>query len=360
MIIFFKGVLYLVFSLLFGGLLLASVPENKKPKVKVPKELLLWLIVLVPIIMFISLLQIIGFLSESVGYWDTFTAVLFEFNIGKAWLASIMISVVLLLLVYKNDLQSTTFYARLGAFLTVILMSSYSFASHSASLYPVIGFIAHFIHVLAVTGWVGVLLYVAWSSKEDSNWIPFLNWYTPFSIGAVLLLTGGGLLINEIVAPQYVDSWALNYGQALLIKHLLLIPLFLYAVLHGVYLKKAIQTKGNRYVLRSLRGETILILFVFGVTAFLSQQVPPHEVWRTILQEDPSPLFMSQFNGTIDSQTVLTFEWTMKVFLWGLGAIVVFALTAITIVRRWPILISVPLAVLGSGLAYVALITGVL
>jgi putative copper export protein len=359
MIILFKGILYLVFSLLLGGLLLESVPENRKPKVKVPKEMLLWLIFLVPIIMFVSLLQIIEFLSESIGYWETFTAVLFKFNVGKAWLSSILISTVLFLLVSRNELQKTTFYARLGVFLTIVLIGSYSFASHSAALYPIIGLIAHFAHITAISGWVGVLLYVAWASREESDWIPFLSWYTPFSIGAVLILTGGGLMINEIVAPQYVDSWVLNYGQALLIKHLLLIPLFLYASVHSLYLKRTIELKGNRHVIRSLRGESILILVVFGVTAFLSQQVPPHEVWRTILQEDTSPLFLAMFDGTIDPNMVLTFDWTRGFFLWVSVSIVMIPVTFISIVKKWPMLVSIVLGILVSGFGYLALIAGI-
>lgn len=359
MIILFKGILYLVFSLLFGGLLLESVPENRKPKMKVPKEMLLWLIFLVPIIMFVSLLQIIEFLSESIGYWETFTAVLFNFNVGKAWLSSILISIVLFLLVYKNELHKTTFYARLGVFLTIVLVGSYSFASHSASLYPVIGLIAHFLHVIAISGWVGVLLYAAWASKKECDWIPFLNWYTPFSIGAVLILIGGGLMINEIVAPQYVDSWVLNYGQALLIKHLLLIPLFLYAAVHSLYLKKSIESKGNRHVIRSLRGESILILIVFGVTAFLSQQVPPHEVWRTMLQEDESPLFLAMFDGNIDPNTVLTFEWTREFFLWVAASIVMIPVTLFSIVKKWPMPVSIVLGIMVSGLGYLAFMAGI-
>ncbi|MCF6138596.1 copper resistance D family protein [Pseudalkalibacillus berkeleyi] len=360
MIIFFKGILYIVFSLLVGGLLLASIPEHKKPRVHISKELLLWLIGIIPIVMFISLLQIIQFLSESVGYWATFTAVLFEFNVGKAWLSSVLISTVLFLLVYKNDLTRTTFYARIGVFLTIVLIGSYSFASHSASLYPFIGYVAHFLHVVAITGWIGVLLYVAWGAKEESEWIPFLNWYTPFSIGAVLILTGGGLVINEIVAPQYIDSWVLNYGQALLIKHLLLIPLFLFAIVHGVYLKKSIIKKGTQHVKRSLQGETVLILFVFGVTAFLSQQVPPHEVWRTILQEDPSPLFKALYKGSIDPNTVLTFQWTKATLAWGVGSIAIAGVTFISIAKKMPTMVSVIAGLISSGLAYFALMAGIM
>ncbi|MCF6410376.1 CopD family protein [Alkalihalobacillus sp. EGI L200015] len=359
MIIFFKGILYLAFSLLLGGLSLQSIPEKHKPKVTVPKELLLWIIVSIPILMFVQLLQIIQYLSKSIGYWETFTSVLFNFSVGKAWFANLLIAVVLFLLVYKNDLKNTTFYARLGLFLCVVLISSFSFASHPASLYPVVGFLAHFFHVIAIAGWIGILLYVAWGSARDSYWIPFLNWYTPFSIGAVLILTGGGLLINEIVAPQYVDSWVLPYGQALVIKHLLLIPVLLYACIHGFYLKKSIQRNGNKHVKRSLQGETILVLFVFSVTAFLSQQVPPHEVWRTIQQVPPSPLFLYFFDGKIDPQSVISFNITNETLLWGAGGTVMAGVTLFSLIKRLPVVISVGLGLITSTLFYFALMSGV-
>ncbi|WP_221566724.1 copper resistance D family protein [Alkalihalobacillus sp. TS-13] len=359
MIIFFKGILYVAFSLLIGGMLLESIPKNHKPKVAVSKELLLWVIASIPILMFVQLLQIIQYLSESIGYLETFTSVLFTFSVGKAWLASLLIAGVLFLLVYKNNLKDTTFYARLGLFLSIVLASSYSFASHTASLYPVIGFIAHFLHVASIAGWIGVLLYVAWSSERDSDWVPFLNWFTPFSIGAVLILTGGGLLMNEIVAPQYVDSWILPYGQALVIKHLLLIPVFIYACVHGFYLKKMIHRKGSQHVKRSLQGEAILVIFVFSVTAYLSQQVPPHEVWRTMLQEQPSPLFLYFFDGTIDPQSVISFSITNEVLLWALGGIVMLVGTLFSIIRQFPVIVSVVLGLGTSGLYYLALMSGV-
>jgi putative copper export protein len=359
MIVFFKGILYVVFSLLLGGLLLESIPDKKKPNVRVPKELLLWCIVLIPILMFVLLLQIIQYLSQSIGYWDTFTSVLFHFDVGKAWLASIFIAFVLFCLVKRNDLHDTTFYARLGVFLSIVLISSFSFASHAASLYPVLGFIAHFLHVVTVSAWIGILLYVSWWSKKDSAWIPFLKWFTPFSIGAVLMLTGGGLLLTEIVAPDYIDSWVLNYGQALLIKHLLLIPVLVFAVLHGFYLQSSIRKKGTEHVKRSLRVETIVLLVVFGVTGFLSQQTPPHEVWRTLLQNEPSPLFLKWFDGTIREYAIISFEFVADVFIWAGGALLLLIVTAFSIVKRWPVWIGVLLALASSGLAYAAAMAGV-
>ncbi|WP_349408422.1 copper resistance D family protein [Pseudalkalibacillus sp. SCS-8] len=360
MIILFKAVLYIVYSLLVGGLLLESIPSNQKPKVTISKELLLWLIGTVPVITFVLMLDIIRYLSESIGYWETFTSVLFTFTIGKAWLASVLVSIILFLLVYKNNLSNNTFYARLGLFLMAILIGTYSFASHSASLYPVLGFLAHFIHVSAIVSWVGVLLYVSWSADPNSRWLPFLNWFTPFSIGTVLILTGGGLLINEIVAPQYVDSWVLDYGQALLIKHLLLIPLFLYAIIHSIYLKKSIKLRGSAHIQRSLKGETIIILFVFAVTGFLSQQVPPHEVWRTLLQEEPSPLFMLQYDGEIDPQLILTFAWTKASTIWAIVTAATISFTTFSIMKRWPIIVSVLSGLVVTFSAYMALISGVL
>ncbi|WLD92741.1 copper resistance D family protein [Alkalihalobacillus sp. AL-G] len=359
MIIFFKGVIYVVFSLLLGGLLLESVSKSKKPNVIVPKELLLWSIVLVPILMFMFLLQIIQYLSQSIGYWETFTSVLFTFDIGKAWLGSILIAFVLFLLIKNNELHDNTFYARLGSFLTVVLISSYSFASHAASLYPILGFFAHFFHVVAVSAWIGILFYVAWWSNKRTEWIPFLKWYTPFSIGAVLVLSGGGLLLTEIVAPQYIDSWVLNYGQALLIKHLLLIPVLVYAALHGFFLKKSLQKSGTVNVKRSLQGESIIILVVFGVTGFLSMQTPPHEVWTTLLQNAPSPLFLKWFTGTIDEQTVISFAFASDVLLWAVGAVSMLIFTTFSIIKRWPVWTGVLFGLASSGLAYMAMMSGV-
>ena len=40
---------------------------------------------------------------------------------------------------------------------------------------------------------------------------------------------------------DYPNSWMLPYGQALLIKHLLIIPLFVYAMINGLLIKKKIK-----------------------------------------------------------------------------------------------------------------------
>jgi putative copper export protein len=40
---------------------------------------------------------------------------------------------------------------------------------------------------------------------------------------------------------DYMNSWMLPYGQALLIKHLLIIPLIIYAFINSVFIRRELK-----------------------------------------------------------------------------------------------------------------------
>ena len=53
---------------------------------------------------------------------------------------------------------------------------------------------------------------------------------------------------------DYPNSWMLPYGQALLIKHLLIIPLLVYAVINSILMKKKLD-KGYYTLIQDLGQE---------------------------------------------------------------------------------------------------------
>jgi putative copper resistance protein D len=47
----------------------------------------------------------------------------------------------------------------------------------------------------------------------------------------------------QMIIPEYINSWILSYGQALLIKHLLIVPVMVFALFNGFYMKSKLAKK---------------------------------------------------------------------------------------------------------------------
>ena len=71
-------------------------------------------------------------------------------------------------------------------------------------------------HFLAVSVWVGILFVVSWFSKNHSNWLNFLKWFTPVAIVCFVITVISGLFFMTVVVEfkDYANSWMLPYGQA--------------------------------------------------------------------------------------------------------------------------------------------------
>lgn len=80
-----------------------------------------------------------------------------------------------------------------------------------------------------------------------------------------------------LVITDYTNSWLFPYGQALLIKHILIIPLLIYAIINGIFVKRKIKRDPNFNPKTWTRIECIIILLIFTVTAVLGQQAPPNK-----------------------------------------------------------------------------------
>lgn len=172
--------------------------------------------------------------------------------------------------------------------LTGILLITFGYASHSASIYGWTGFASHTAHFIAAMVWIGVMIVIGWCTIETRNWKAFLKWFTPMAIVCVLVTLVAGLLLMSKLSPQYVSSWITSYGQAMLIKHLLIVPIIALAFINGFLLRK-----GTAGTLSWLKAESIFVILLLAVTAFMGQQAPPHDDLKELLgEEPPSSLFM--------------------------------------------------------------------
>ena len=60
-------------------------------------------------------------------------------------------------------------------------------------------FISHTTHFTAVSVWVGILFVVSWFSKNHSNWLNFLKWFTPVAIVCFVSTIITGLILMTVV-----------------------------------------------------------------------------------------------------------------------------------------------------------------
>jgi len=122
------------------------------------------------------------------------------------------------------------------ATLAALVLLSLALAGHSAAVQslPLFAVLADWVHLLAASVWVGGLIqWVGWwpalRRLEDAQRTLLLAELAPrfyswaFFSAAVLLLTGFHLTSRHI--PNLETVWSTTYGQAFMVKHLLLLAL---------------------------------------------------------------------------------------------------------------------------------------
>ncbi|WP_211748350.1 CopD family protein [Paenibacillus sp. Marseille-Q4541] len=289
-----EGLLYICYAFLMGTLIVQLVPATAKPNLRIPRQAVLWSIVGTMLLAFAPLLQIIMRFGPGIGYGKAISTVLFSFKEGKAYLLVFGLCLLLLLtfLLVKNALQDKKIlYPSLLIVLCII--GTFGYVSHVGAIGGIGGAVIQFTHMLAMAVWTGILFSVAWFTAEARHWERFLKWFTPVSIACVVLILVSGLLTMTYTVPEYINSWILPYGQALLMKHLLFVPIIIFGFCNGFLIRSKMELKQGFAVIPWLKAETILILFVFLFTALMSQEAPPHAVAETLQYNDPSAVFMA-------------------------------------------------------------------
>lgn len=359
MVIFSQILLYLVFSYILGTFIVAFIPETNRPEIRSPKPLLFVSILAIPILAFLPLLQVIRLFSADIGFWQTFQSVVFSFEIGQSWLVIVGVSL-LLLVVVAAPIQDFT-KSVLGLLYTVILIFAIGWGSHAASIATWSGFVLHSAHFLAVAIWIGVLVLVAWFSHGISNWRSFLDWFHPLAVACVsiIILSGIFLMFYGVAPENYLLSWILPYGQALLLKHLLVVPLLFYAFINGFLIKKRLTNDPEFNPKPWTRVETVVVFFVFMATAVLGEAAPPHQPEQLVNAGGVSwifQLFHPEWTGTLPTVTLSA----------GLGSIALLAAACLFLIfllvsfyKKMPAAFSLLMSVLAVVSGYVALMLSV-
>jgi len=86
MLIVTEAILYVCISLLVGGLLIEAVPSGRKPPVRIPKPLLAGSALAVGVLSFGPVVAVAAHLAGEMDFWTILRSVIFDFQVGKAWL----------------------------------------------------------------------------------------------------------------------------------------------------------------------------------------------------------------------------------------------------------------------------------
>ncbi|MEH7414896.1 CopD family protein [Neobacillus drentensis] len=274
---------YLLYSILVGHVALQFVPEANKPRFSIPTPVLLLSTLGIIFCSLGPIVQTVSYFQGGVGLSLAIRSVIFGFQVGKAW---IFIGFMATFLYLAILLKGSKFVQMI---LLLLMIAAVGYSSHVASLSFWPGLLAHSTHFLIVTLWTGILIQVAWFSKEELNWSKFLRWFTPFAVFCIIIIIISGFcLMFFVVEPKdYVKAWILPYGQMLLLKHISIIPVLVFAFMNGVLSRKVL--KHSSFNPKPwIKAESIILMIVFYFTAVMGTLSPPHEVEFTVKSEGAS------------------------------------------------------------------------
>ncbi|MCM3324753.1 copper resistance D family protein [Cytobacillus kochii] len=359
--IFSEATLYLCFSILLGSFILYLIPTSLRPKINVSKGILMGVTTGVAFLSFVPVLTLILHLYEDIGFTRTVRSVLFTFEVGQAWIFIYLFSTLLFIFIVWFDYKNNRLYALIGALSSFILILAIGWSSHASSLEPLKGFITHTTHFTAVSVWIGILFVVSWFSKNYSNWLAFLRWYTPVAIVCfiVTIFTGLFLMMFVVEIKEYPSSWMLSYGQALLLKHLLIIPLLLFAVINSWFIRKQLRINSDFNPKPWARVESILILLIFSATAALGQQAPPHDIVTTLKSVGASKLFTTLYQGQYYPEMTIHLGINLTSISLILFALVFLVLLIYSFVKKAPAATSIIMGILFVLSAYLSLMLSI-
>jgi len=273
--------LYACFALLIGHFSLQLIPHTYRPDVAFPIRWIRLLILLIPVFFSLSVIRIVLYLQEDIGLWLTLRSVLLTFEAGNALILMTICCILLFLVVRNTSLHSGRL--KFALFLLLAMVGTLAWSGHASSITGAEGLLVHTAHALSVFIWTGGLLVLGYSNASNPSWDNVLEWFRPLVTLCFLIILGSGIYLMSVVVKidDYPNSWILPYGQALLWKHVLILPVLIIGFMNGKWSyassKQTLKVKQMR-----MRMEGTLILFIFAATALLGQQEPPHSVEDTL------------------------------------------------------------------------------
>lgn len=353
------ALLYVALAIIMGIVVLNIIPAELRPKLSIPPRLLF--VSLAGVVIFSTVpivLKAIHIASMfEAPFFKTLGTILISFRMGQGGVAVFVLALMTALFHWLGESH------KWSRFMAVVSAGGMAFAvgytSHAASLQPLSGFLADSFHFLSAVLWSGVLLVAGFFATSKEGWLPFFRWFTPLAIGAVGVIILSGLVLMDQIVPQYVSAWMLTYGQLLLIKHLLFIPLVFYGFAHGFLVKRRLQWDTFFSPQTSIKVESILLLLIFAITAFMKEETPPHEVARTLQFEDPAAIAVLMIGERLSPGSAVAWTGGGAAILLLVLAIIFLAIMLYVVKEQRKVVSAVPVALLAFLLtAYFGLMSG--
>lgn len=293
---------YLVFALLTGGILLHMAPKRVQSGLNLKLLDLSWLALCIPVVTFIPLWDVFlsqGSESSNLFQWERFI----QWNLGQAWLASLILSIALCYCLRHDN--GSSWVKGISIVLLFLVFVAESLVSHPAVVHGFKGMAGHLIHLCAVSVWMGALLVSAFFIRGPREWMLWLRWFTPIAVISVLAVSASGLWLVPMVTTSYVGGWGMTYGQLLLVKHVLFFGVLTFAIVNSFFLRRKLRLQPGYEPQSWLKAEGCLALFMFVITAWMSNQPPPHDVSMVYYYLDSSTWFQQIFTVAAESAIMI-------------------------------------------------------
>ena len=269
--------IYIGGALWAGRLLLLFVAEDKKPTIGPLDGLACTALISIVIGSVLPLWRVVSYFQQEMdlSLREALRASLFDVRIGTYFLLVYFTAVCAVILILMNRMRPGIHWLLL--LLTIPLFVGIAGTSHAAAKHGISGLWLQIGHFSLMALWIGVVFVIGWCARDFKHWSSFLRWFSPFAQLTFLgvIVTGFFLMRQSVPLSEYRNAWNVPYGQALLWKHLLLIPLLGYAFINGTLVKRRLQKEPDFDPRRGLRFESLIIGCIFFATAALSNLEPP-------------------------------------------------------------------------------------
>jgi copper transport protein len=334
-------ILYVSLSLLMGTLILKLIPDALRPSFSIKAPWLYASTIALPIASFVPNIQLLRILAPQFGFLDSLSTVLFKYKVGNAWVAVVILAVLLYFIVSISIKHEKKLASVAGIFLVIAIIFAIAYVSHASTMSAIAGVAFDFIHLLAVSIWLGILLMISFFSTNANNWDAFLKWFSPTALVAFASIALSGVLLTDAIVPAYVTGWASDYGQWLFIKHVLLLPLTFIIVGNGVLIKLKIQ-KPLFEPRTWVKIEAGLLIAIIAITAIFSEQQPPLSV---VQGDNISAVFQFFYGKSIEAGMTAYFQMTGFGLMFFLLTALFIALLIVSYLKETSPIISVSMAI---------------
>jgi putative copper export protein len=339
---------YIAFSFVAGHIVFRLV-RRKEAAVQTPRSDVLAGAASAALVTSGPVINLVSIIGAHDGYGKALLTVLFQTAAGHVWLGIFLLALCVWLLLYVDKLPFVT----LVLFLGMLFLRAYG--SHPDA--GLIDTFAHFVHLSAAVFWVGVLAHVCFYTSEHFSWESFLKWFTPFATVLVTAVIGSGIVVMLFAMDiqDYGNVLMLTYGQMLLIKHIVFIPVLVFTVIN-MFLMKHVRQHPHLQPLNWMRAEAFLLAIVFACSALLGSSPAPADIAEALSNAGAAPIFGSIFQR-VTAGSVATWYMSITGIVCFVGAGLFLVSILYFFKKRARVSFALAAACAASGLLYAAIMT---